>query len=372
MEPFKNVFNADAAKKIAHALKKAHPAFDQSLFLEKIQPVLEPLELKDRMLELTRRLKMSLPSDPRQSFPVLVRALKKNDKDTDGLSGFLVWPLTQFVADNGLAHFELSMSSLHAMTQVFTAEFAIRNFLIHEETKTLKKMYEWTGDSSAHVRRLASEGSRPLLPWGQKIHAFVQEPEKTWSLLEKLKNDPSVYVQKSVANHINDHSKNHGDWVVKKLKTWHEPKVPKSSVNWIVRHATRTLVKKGHSGALGLHGIKAVELKVLSQKIKKQNLRLGQFLEFELSLKNLTKKPAVVMLDHEILFLKANNKHSPKVFKGTRKTLKANESLKIEGRIPLKKVTTRKHYNGKQLWTPLINGQRLKSLPFKLIESPSH
>ncbi|MGE3758021.1 MAG: DNA alkylation repair protein, partial [Pseudobdellovibrionaceae bacterium] len=244
MEPFKNLLGYEAAKKIAKALKKAEPSFDESLFLLELEKKLAPLELKDRMLELTERLKRTLPKSQKESFAILVNALQSNSKNEHGISGFLVWPFTQFVADEGLAHFELSMQTLKEMTQVFTGEWAIRAFLIHNEQKTLKQMAEWAQDANEHVRRLASEGSRPLLPWGQKLYAIVEDPEKTWPILEKLKNDSSLYVRKSVANHLNDHSKNHGDWVIEKLNSWKSSKKIESEIDWIIRHATRTLVKK--------------------------------------------------------------------------------------------------------------------------------
>lgn len=244
MEPFKNLLGFGAAKKISLALNRSYADFNSELFLKGLKTELEPLELKDRSLAISLRIKKCLPKDPLKSFKILQRSLRQNEDDSVGLSGFLVWPLTQYVAQEGLRNFQESMQCLHAMTQVFTAEFAIRSYFIEFEKETLKQFEKWVHDPSEHVRRLVSEGSRPLLPWGQKLHSFVQNPERTWHLLEKLSLDSSKYVQKSVANHINDHSKNHPDWILEKLEILKNKHPENSGLEWIVRHGTRTLVKK--------------------------------------------------------------------------------------------------------------------------------
>ena len=310
---------------------------------------------------LRRRLEASLPEDPRQTIPILLSSLKQEESDVIGLEGFAVWPLTQYVADRGLEHFDLSVEALKRMTVVFTAEFAIRPFLIRHEERTLKLLMEWTGDPSADVRRLVSEGSRPLLPWGERLTRFVERPEKTWPLLEALKADPALYVRKSVANHINDHSKNHGDWVVRQLKAWSES-AKSRDVSWVIRHATRTLVKKGHSGALSLHGIKASRIRVVSRRILTPTVRLGRVLGVEVRLRNPTRRPISVILDHELSFLKNNGKLSPKVFKGAKLVLAPGESRILVSKLPIQRVTVRKYYAGKQAWAPMVNGKRLKPL----------
>lgn len=366
MEPFKNLMNEIAARKIADAITRAHPSFDSKGFLKGIEAELEPLELKERMHAIKTRLIAELPEDPALSIPILIGALKQNEEDGIGVCEFVTWPLTQFVAERGLAHFELSMNALHQMTQVFTAEFAIRPFLIHHEEKTLKQLESWTRDPNEHVRRLVSEGSRPLLPWGEQIPAFVKDPAKTWPLLEALRNDPAKYVQKSVANHVNDHSKNHGDWVVTQLTRWHEEKDAPGSLHWIIRHATRTLVKQGHPGALALHGIQANCFKLSEVEVLTSKLKLGEKFEVRFRIKNESDEKATALIDHEIHFLKANGKTSPKVFKGTRFDLESGESRLVHAKIPLKLVTTRRYYAGTQGWALLINGERQKQQEFEL------
>lgn len=366
MEPFKNLLNEKAAKNIARALTRADTSFDSRAFLKGIEGALEPLELKQRVVLLKSRLHSVLPSDPNKSFPLLVEALKKDENDEVGLSSFLVWPLTRYVADHGLEQFDLSMKSLRAMTKVFTAEFDIRPFLMHYEQRTLGLLKKWANDPSEDVRRLVSEGTRPLLPWGERLPRFVKDPELTWVLLDSLRNDSSEYVRKSVANHINDHSKNHGDWVVERLKVWHQETERNTHLKWIIRHATRTLVKKGHKGALELHGVKASPIKIVNSKVLSRKIKLGESLRVQVEVFNPSTSSALLILDHEISFLKSNGKHQPKVFKGKKLELNPKETLKIECQIPIRNVTVRKHYPGKQNWSALLNGEKQDSHEFLL------
>ncbi|RPJ69310.1 MAG: DNA alkylation repair protein, partial [Alphaproteobacteria bacterium] len=229
----KNLFNQDVASSISKALKKNWFDFNHSSFVKNIDKELALLELKDRVALITSRLKTHLPQDPRVAIPILVKALKDEQHNPDGLENFSVWPLTHYVALYGIDHFELSLNALKEMTKVFTSEFAIRPFFIKDQKKTLKFMRECACDENEHVRRWASEGSRPLLPWGEKLHSFVENPLAAWDILEKLKNDPSMYVRKSVANHINDHSKNHPELVIEKLLCWHHDKNKTAEITWV-------------------------------------------------------------------------------------------------------------------------------------------
>lgn len=355
MEPFKNLLGPKAARRIARAVKRAHSPFSEAKFLKNIEQELFLLEFKDRMLFLEHRLSMQLTRSP-ESFPLLVQSLSRGKGDDIGLSSFQVWPLTHFVARHGINDFPASMTALKEMTKVFTAEFAVRPFFLKDEARMLKIFTKWTRDSNEHVRRLASEGSRPSLPWGQKLPRFLEDPRLTWPLLEALKNDESKYVQKSVANHMNDLSKVHGNWLTKKLKDWPNP--------WVVRHGLRTLVKQGHPQALFLIGVDIKLPKIHGPKLLTKRLCLGDSLEHILTLHNTQKKRVKIVVDVEVYFLKANGGLSPKVFKG--KTLELDSGAKQEIRIktPLRVVTTRKYYPGMQKVILIVNGSRLKATNF--------
>ena len=366
MEPFKNMISENVAKQTAKAILRNYPEFNQKSFLKNIGDELSPLELKDRVVWLAKKLHEYLPKDQKKSLKILKGAIRQNDKDSIGLSGFSVWPLTEYVARFGLDDFDESMNVLKEMTKVFTAEFAVRAFFIYDEKRTLKFFQTWVNDKNEHVRRLVSEGSRPLLPWGQKLTGFVKDPLATWSLLDQLKDDEAEYVRKSVANHINDHSKNHPDLVVKKLLEWKKQNKENKNIDWVIRHATRTLIKKGHPKAFLLHGVEAGKVEVLSQKILTKKVELGKTLQVEVELKNSSAMRLKIILDHEIHLLKSNGTHNIKCFKGKSVELSGGEKTKVSFNVPLKPVTTRTYYSGKHYWNIKVNGKSEKRLSFTL------
>lgn len=366
MEPFKNMINDKVALQTAKAISRNYPDFNQKNFMKGMSDALAPLELKDRVIFLANRLHEFLPKDLKKSLKILKGAIKLNEKDQIGLSGFAAWPLTEFVARFGLTEFDLSMDVLKEMTKVFTAEFAVRAFFIHDEKRTLKFFESWVDDKNEHVRRLVSEGSRPLLPWGQKLHSFVKDPMVTWDLLDTLKNDESEYVRKSVANHVNDHSKNHPDLVVKKLLEWKKSSAGDKEVDWIIRHASRTLIKKGHQKAFLLHGVESGLVEVITSKILTKKVELGSVLQVEVEFKNMGKKKLKIILDHEVHLLKANSTHNIKCFKGKSVELESLEQKKMSFNIPLKPVTTRTYYSGKHYWNIKVNGKSEERLAFTL------
>lgn len=366
MEPFKNRINSDVTAQIAEAILRNYPDFDRWAFLKNIQRELASLELKARVHFVAEKLNQFLPKEMEKTIPFLVGAIKQNDADKIGLSGFALWPLTHYISLYGLGHFELSLNALKEMTKHFTSEFAVRPFIIKDQKGVLKYFKIWVNDENEHVRRWISEGPRPLLPWAIKLNDFVESPEITWRLLEKLKNDPSAYVRKSVANHINDHSKNHPEFVIEKLSEWKNSKKITKETDWIIKHATRTLIKKGHKKAFKLHGIFDTKIKVINQKILTPKLKLGGSLVVFVEIKNETNKSANLILDHEIHFLKANGRHTIKIFKGKKIILAPKEKKGLEFSIPLKLVTTRVYYPGKHFWNIKINGESFPPKSFLL------
>jgi 3-methyladenine DNA glycosylase AlkC len=367
MEPFKNEFSYQNACRIAARVAWVHPDFPLGAFRRGLEKALEPLELKQRMHLLADRLEAGLPTHPPELFRILVKTLATDEADRDGLRGFLVWPLTEIVARRGLGHFEESMHSFSEMTKCFTVEFAIRAFLREHPERTLKQLHLWCGDPDAHVRRLVSEGSRPLLPWGGNLPHLLEPPHPTLELLEKLHRDPSDYVRLSVSNHLNDFSKHHPDLVIETLARWMAANPGDARLEKLARHACRTLLKIGHAGALELHGYGsgkalALESSVLTDK----SVSLGGHLEYRLVIRNTSRRPLKVMFDYAILHRKANGTLSPKVFKGRARELAAGERWEIEGRHSFKPVTTRVYHAGGHGFEPRLNGRVFTALKFAL------
>ncbi|MFZ9936300.1 MAG: DNA alkylation repair protein [Luteolibacter sp.] len=363
MEPLKNELSAAKVRTIGSAIRRVHPGFPMDRYQRGLEDALEPLELKQRVRFIAERIGTCLPEDPKTMFPILTGALAVDD-----MRGFLVWPLTEVVARRGLGHFVESMRALREMTCRFTAEFAIRPFLRAMPEKTLRQLHQWCDDPDHHVRRLVSEGSRPFLPWGGNLTELLDPPHPTLGLLEKLHRDPSDYVRLSVSNHLNDISKRHPELVVGTLARWRKSAPRNRHWEKLARHASRTLIKQGHPAALDLHGFGAARLlEVVSLKLGCKTVKLGEFLDYELVIRNLGRGEVRVLFDYAIHHRKANGSLSPKVFKGRVKPLAAGGTWHVRGSHPIKPVTTRVYHSGIHLFEPRINGMAREVREFKLV-----
>lgn len=367
MEPFKNEFSYQNALRIASALARVSPDFLSATFRRGLETALAPLELKQRMHLLADRIEASLPLAPPQLFPVLIRTLAKDQADSQGLRGFIVWPLSEIVARRGLDFFDDAMPALREMTNRFTSEFAIRPFLRAHPQRTLLQLQAWCSHPDPHVRRLVSEGSRPLLPWGERLPEIMANPALTLGLLERLHRDSSPYVRLSVSNHLNDFSKNHPELVLETLTRWQKKAPVCPDLAKISRHACRTLIKQGHPTALALHGYGSAEsLKLTECTLIDSTIPLGGSLGYRMIVKNQSRQDVRVLFDYAILHRKANGSLTPKVFKGRSRILAAGETLKIEGKHSFKKVTTRVYHPGIHRFEPRLNGKAFPPVDFLL------
>ncbi len=366
IEPFKNKFSLEAASGISDALVRAWPAFDRRKFLRGLGEALEPLELKDRMLLLADRLEEQLPGKPAAAFKILCGALAEDDSDLIGLSGFAVWPLGEIVSRRGLGDFSAAMKALREITKRFTSEFAIRPFLRDRLHDTLEVLTVWATDPNEHVRRLVSEGSRPLLPWGERLPAIMENPQMTLPLLDRLWNDPSDYVRRSVANHLNDFSKQHPEVVLKTLGRWKKSGGP--HFERLAKHAARTLLKKGHPQTLEFFGFYHPEYLIVETfEISPESLRLGDSLTYQFSVRNSGKTKVSVLFDYAIHHQKKDGRLTQKVFKGKTRTLSAGESLVIAGQHVIRPVTTRTYHAGTHHLEIFLNGRSFDKKAFQLV-----
>lgn len=363
----KNSFSAENARRIAIQLRRVHPVFSVPAFCDGLENALQPLELKQRMQLIADRIEANLPTDPPRLFALLVETLAKDESDAEGLSGFAVWPLTEIVARRGSDHFDEAMDALRAMTCCFTAEFAIRSFLRHQPQRTLRQLKTWCSDPDENVRRLVSEGSRPLLPWGERLPQIMADPSLTLPLLELLHRDDSAFVRLSVSNHLNDFSKVHPELVIDTLVKWRSAKPADAHFDKLARHACRTLIKQGHPQALAYQGFGAAEaLEIESPPVITPNVKLGGYLEYRLTIKNTSPQPLRVLFDYAIWHRKAKGSLTAKVFKGRIKELAAGESWDIQGRHPFKPITTRTYYPGIHGFEPRLNGKAFLTNDFML------
>lgn len=366
-EPFKNQINAALLRTMGDHLARVWPAFPEAKFLKACLDGLDTLELKERVAHVRTALEATLPDDFPAAVAILERSLAPAPESEDlgglrtgpeGLAGWPVWPMTDYVAVRGTAHPVRALAALREMTPRFSSEFAIRPFLDRDPEGTLRVVKTWVHDPSPHVRRLASEGTRPRLPWGLRLQHFVADPFPCLPILEALYRDSSDYVRRSVANHLNDISKDHPDLAVEIAGRW--LKAGDAQTRRLVSHALRGLVKAGFAPALallGFNGGHGIELRGF--RLSPKTLSVDDTLTFGFTLANTGKRPATLVIDYAIHHVKADGDLSPKVFKGTRRTLAPRETASVTLRHVVRTVTTRRYYPGRHEVDVRVNGRVL-------------
>jgi 3-methyladenine DNA glycosylase AlkC len=350
---FKHWIGEALLQKLASELDRAHPGLDTGR-LRELTPRLTPLELKDRVRLVRDTLRDILPADYVRALSILMKAARR-----PALKGFDLWPVTEFVQAYGLDDFDRSIQALHTLTQRFTAEFALRPFLRHHHTQTFAALGAWAEDPSPHVRRAASEGSRPRLPWGERVPSLIHDPRPGLAVLEKLRFDPELYVRKSVANHLNDISKDHPALVIATLRRWTQEAgdADQANVNWIVRHALRGLIKAGDRQALALIGVNhRPRIALRDFKLARRRVRVGDMLKFAFVLDSTTRAEQKVVVDYAIHFVNASGRHGVKVFKLKTFTLAGRASRELSKSHSLRPITTRTYYPGEHRLQIQVNG----------------
>jgi 3-methyladenine DNA glycosylase AlkC len=344
----KELLNAQALALIGRAAAQAHPAFDQRAFLAMASAGLEELSIMQRMSRAADCLRAHLPPD----YPRALQIVRKMAPLLPG--GFADMVLPELVGRHGLAHFDLSLQALRELTRYSSAEFAIRPYLAQDPETVLALALRWAEDDNEHVRRLASEGTRPRLPWARRLPLLVAEPQRTRPILEKLQADPSDYVRRSVANHLNDIGKDHPEWVLDLLEGW---PTQQPETRWISKHALRNLIKAGHPRALRLVGATlGAKVKPGAFEVTPAALRLGQTLRLNATLVSTADQPQKLVVDYAIHYVKKNGETSRKVFKLRTLALASGAELALEKQQTIADFTTRVHYPGRHTVELLVNG----------------
>lgn len=274
-------------------------------------------------------------------------------------------PFTMYVSKFGLDHFDVSLDAQKNLTGYFTAEYSIRPFIEKYEDKTLKLFTEWTHHPDEHVRRLVSEGTRPRLPWAARLPRFQADPGPVLELLERLKDDESLYVRRSVANNLNDIGKDNPDVMLDTTERW--AKDASEDRMWIVKHAIRSLIKDGHPRALAILGYaepKGIQLKHTS--FSPEIVREGESVEISFTIENRGTSEMSLLCDYRIHYVKANGKSNPKVFKLKELRISAGETTELSSKVSFRAMTTRKHYPGTHKVYLLINGVPFPAGTFEL------
>ncbi|MGX9757064.1 DNA alkylation repair protein [Clostridioides difficile] len=352
----KNMFNYESLHEIALAIQSVYTSFKIDEFLKStLDETWNDLGLKDRCRKISISLGTYLPTEYTKALNILEKAVA-------GFSFAFFFPDFVEVYGQDDTDWDLSISTLERTTEYWSSEFAVRTFIIKDEERMMAQMFDWSKHKNEHVRRLASEGCRPQLPWAQALAKFKKDPTPILPILEQLKTDSSLYVRKSVANNLNDISKTHPDLVVNLAKDWYGVN---EYTNWIVKHGCRTLQKKGNREVLDLFGyndITSVDIQDFTLDI--MSVSIGGDITFSFSI--LTKKATKVRLEYGIDYVKSNGKRNRKIFKISEVSLKENEKKLYKKKHSFADISVRKHYSGNHSIVLIINGIERDKLDFEL------
>ncbi|KAA3634782.1 MAG: DNA alkylation repair protein [Calditrichaeota bacterium] len=356
---WKDSLDTKAAQEIANQIGRAFKKFDRDGFLKHLlTDEYHAAELKAKIFLIADSLYQFLPKKYSQTINILIKTAPK-------VGTFENWALLTYVEKYGLENFDESVKAMEALTPHSTAEFAIRPFMIRYTKQMKPILLRWATDTNEHIRRLAAEATRPRGVWVAHIDEFKKDPTFVFELLEHLNADESLYVRKAVANNLNDISKDHPKKVIATGKRWLKDKNKNS--NWIVKHACRTLLKKGHPDVFGLFGFtKNPKITIGKFAFDKKLIKVGTSAVLSADIISQDKITQKLSIDFAIHYMKKNGKLAPKVFKLSEKSIKSHEQLSLTITHSFKEMTTRKHYPGKHKAELLVNGKSYVMFDFNL------
>ncbi|WP_249340329.1 DNA alkylation repair protein [Sphingopyxis sp. 2PD] len=344
---------------IADAGTAASPRFDREVFVAAASDGLQALSIMERVRHIADALRPALPTDYEAALGVIGAMAPRLTH------GFQAVAVTEYVARYGLDDFDRSMDALAALTRFGTAEFAIRPFLALDADRALATMAGWTSSDDEHVRRLASEGARPRLPWAARVSALKADPTRAAPILEALKADSAIYVRKSVANHLNDIAKDRPDWLLDRLADWSQVD-PHTA--WIIRHALRTLIKQGEPRALALIGVgHGAAVTVRNFVVEPAVVRLGERIAIVADIASTDAETQPLVVDYRIHYARAGDKTAAKVFKWKSFDLAAGGTASLRISQVIRDFSTRRHHPGRHAIELIVNGETMGESGFELL-----
>jgi len=360
-ELLKNMFSHKTLHKVATDIQSVYSPFLVDEFLKStIDETWDGLELKDRVYKISTNLGKFLPTDYKTALDIIDKVVMNYGSWLDGIGWF--FPLFVEIYGQDEANWDLSIAALERYTPYASSEAAVRPFIIRNEERMMAQMYAWSKHKNECVRRLASEGCRPQLPWAQALTSFKKDPTPIMPILEQLKTDPSPHVRNSVANNLNDISKTHPDLVIKIAKDWYGNN---EYTDWIVKHGCRTLLKKGNRDALALFGCQDVtSIDVADFTLKTASISRGETMAFSFTIS--ARQTTKARLEYGVDYMKANGKRSRKIFQISEIVLKENEKKSYTKQHSFAEMSTRKHYPGLHTIALIVNGAERGKLDFEL------
>jgi len=358
-QELKEWFNPVFFQGLGARLRAACPEFDAAGFASQAARDLDSLSLTQRMTATAEAARAHLPGDFRDAVEILKRVAPAYRGQFAGMF------MCEFVATYGQDDRDFALEALAELTRHFSAEFAVRHFLAADFDHTIGVMTGWAGDPDPHVRRLASEGSRPRLPWSFNLTRLIEDPTPVRPILDRLNRDPSATVRKSVANHLNDISKDHPDLMLDWVSEWD---LSDPHAAWIAKHAARSLIKRGDQRAFGLFGFTAApDLTIEDFRIRPGKITIGEDATVSFTLVSTSARDQKLAVDYAVHFVKKSGKTSPKVFKLKELVLGAGERRTMSRRHRFVDRTIRTHHAGEHRIVLTVNGHVVASGSVRLV-----
>ncbi|BDX06698.1 DNA alkylation repair protein [Planctobacterium marinum] len=372
-EPFKEKFNVALITALAETIQDRFPEFTAENFINSAIKDLDSLELKQRSMQITEALHQCLPIDFNH-FAEIIRAILHPDDNMDmnlarvekeGVRGWAIMPLADLVAIRAIPeYFDEGLILLSELTKRFSAEFAIRDFILMDLSKAFTTITQWTTSDNEHLRRLASEGARPRLPWGKQLPDLIRDPQPLMPILESLLDDDSEYVRRSVANNLNDIAKDNPGFVID-FVACHIATDNRQRMR-LLRHACRTLIKQGEPQILALFGYTRFTGNTVLT-LDTEQVSWGGVVSATLNLSSNSRDNQSLMIDYVVWHQKVNGKLAPKVFKWKVIDTWNGASLTLTKKHSFKPVTTRRYYPGLHKIQVQINGEVFDEVSFTLM-----
>lgn len=361
----KDIYSRSFYEKFAVTLGAVIPSTDQQKFVSlMLSDGFEHKEWKDRMKHTTRVFHKFLPADYPEAIKVIEKIIDKLRTDQFGEDSLVFIFLADYIETYGLEDYETSVKALELITRFVSCEFAVRPFLIKYGAKMISQMTIWSLHENHKVRRFASEGSRPRLPWAMAVPELKKNPYPLLPLLENLKNDPSEYVRRSVANSLNDIAKSHPEIVLDVAQKWSGQS---KETDAIIKHGSRTLLKQGHAKILKHYGLESINAHLSDFNILTPEVKTGDNLEFSFAITNDSDAAQKIRLEYAVYYVKQNGLLSKKVFKISERIYQPYEKAIVQRIQKFVLITTKKFYPGTHQLSVILNGEQKELKTFELL-----
>lgn len=361
----KDLYSPAFYDRLCNALMISIPGFDKKKFIKSIYVTdFEEKELKQRMKHTTFVLNQFMPNDYPETLVLIKNTIEQLRIAGIGEDGLAFMFLPDYLETYGIDYFEESVDALEFVTQFVSCEFAVRPFILKYEQQMIEKMLKWSKHENHKVRRLASEGSRPRLPWAMAIPFLKKDPSSILPILNNLKQDTSEYVRRSVANSLNDIAKDHPAVVLETARKWTGISLETDA---IIKHGSRTLLKQGHLEILQHYGLDDKGVRAYDFTIHTPEIKIGENLEFSFGIKNENETDKKIRLEYAIYYKKQNGQNTKKVFKISERIYPGGHQTNILRKQKFVLITTRKFHAGDHQISLIINGAEKELFNFELL-----